>query len=75
MTELKNRTHTLVGLANPFSYCKQCDERVTYRHLTERCNCSDGPFNYPCTHFVDTYSQCPTWDPIFGCTCKTQHGS
>jgi hypothetical protein len=69
------RTHTLVGFANPFFHCVECDVRVPYWHNPEHCgtsgNCDAGYYNSPCGHKADIVSKCSTWSPVDGCMCET----
>jgi hypothetical protein len=72
LSELNSRKHILVGFSNKSTVCAVCKQRVVYWHDPKRCGCEDPVFNFPCEHAADTFSMCPTWDPVDGCTCKDQ---
>lgn len=62
------RTHTyaVIKYANPHLYCDECGNSVSgFR--------DDNHHNYPCNHAGATESNCPSWSPVDGCTCKENH--
>lgn len=63
------KAHVLIGLANPYSVCTECKDKVLYWHDPDRCGCDEEAYNNPCKHKFDVISTCPTWGPIEGCTC------
>jgi hypothetical protein len=69
---METHLHTQVGLANPYLICGECKDKVRYWHNPERCNCDVSFFNYPCEHTADLISTCPTWGPIYGCSCENK---
>lgn len=73
--EMSTRTHTLVGLHNPYLICDECKVTVRYWHNPERCDCDDDFYNHPCLHKTGVTSICSTWGPVDGCICvdKVNH--
>lgn len=66
-------TYTKTGheivFANKFKCCSEC-----HQHITGVLDIDDEPLiNLPCEHQADYYDDCPTWNPVDGCTCKSGH--
>lgn len=68
-----NRSHTLIGFANPFLICSKCRIPIKYWHDPDRCECTKKMYNAPCGHDVEVISMCPTWSPVDGCSCTEPH--
>jgi len=72
---MREKSHVLVGFANPFLVCTTCKELVRYWHDPTRCKCGKEAYNHPCKHSFSIMSICPTWSPVYGCDCmdKEKH--
>lgn len=62
------KTHTKITFANPYLRCDECGAQVSAMR-------SDTRDNIPCGHGAGITSECPSWGPVDGCSCREHLGA